>query len=120
MNLQYFDPAAEHIVTVTEKATAHFKRQLQADSAVNAVRLSVKESGCTGFMYVLDLAEKPEPTDLPIHCDNDFTLFVEKGSEPIIRGLTVDYITEGVNHQIKFLNPNAKNYCGCGESFSVK
>ena len=30
----------------------------------------------------------------------------------------IDYV-EGVNEGIKFLNPNVKAICGCGESFEV-
>jgi malate/lactate dehydrogenase len=31
----------------------------------------------------------------------------------------VDYVDEGLNQGIKFINPNAKAVCGCGESFTL-
>ena len=37
-----------------------------------------------------------------------------------MRGTTVDYVREGLNSLLRFGNPNAKDYCGCGESFSIE
>jgi iron-sulfur cluster assembly protein len=31
----------------------------------------------------------------------------------------IDYIDDGLNKGIKFINPNAKAVCGCGESFTL-
>jgi len=36
-----------------------------------------------------------------------------------IDGTTVDFGREGLKEAFKFDNPNAKNQCGCGESFNV-
>ena len=32
---------------------------------------------------------------------------------------TFDFVDDGLNKGIKFVNPNAKAVCGCGESFTV-
>ena len=37
----------------------------------------------------------------------------------MVRGTEVDYVTEGLNSSLRFKNPNASTYCGCGESFAV-
>tara|TARA_B100000614_G_C14201390_1_gene349935 strand:+ start:331 stop:447 length:117 start_codon:yes stop_codon:yes gene_type:complete len=37
-----------------------------------------------------------------------------------LKGTTVDFEVDGVNQGIKFLNPNVKAVCGCGESFEVE
>jgi Uncharacterized conserved protein len=37
----------------------------------------------------------------------------------IIKGSQVDFMIEGLNQGIKFINPNASAVCGCGESFTV-
>lgn len=120
MSIQHFEPKAQAVVQVTSEAMAHFNRQLLASTTANAVRLSVKKSGCTGYMYVLDLVDEAKANDTVLNLDDGLTFLVDARSESIVRGLTVDYVTEGVNRQIKFLNPNAKDYCGCGESFSVE
>ena len=36
-----------------------------------------------------------------------------------LKGTKVDFIQEGLNEEVKFLNPNVKAVCGCGESFEI-
>lgn len=116
MSVESFNPSVDS-VKVTEAAQRHFKRQLSTGSA-KGVRLSVKESGCTGYAYVLDLVDAPEQEDLVLHLDG-LEIFLDKASLPVLQGTEIDYVTEGVNSTIRFQNPNAKDYCGCGESFSI-
>jgi iron-sulfur cluster assembly accessory protein len=44
---------------------------------------------------------------------------IDRGSLNVVNGTLIDMVTEGVNRQLRFLNPNAKDHCGCGESFSI-
>jgi iron-sulfur cluster assembly protein len=82
------------------------------------VRLGVKTSGCSGMAYVMEFVD-----DL----NDDDQVFEERGVKVIIDpkslvyldGTEVDYGKEGLNEGFKFNNPNAKNECGCGESFTV-
>jgi iron-sulfur cluster assembly accessory protein len=118
MSVESFDPV-QQAVSVSEAAIAHFKRQLMNNKDAKAVRLSIKQSGCTGFMYVVDLVSIGTDDDVRYPLTDGVELLVDKSSLPVVSGTRIDYVTEGVNHQLKFLNPNAKDYCGCGESFSV-
>ena len=34
-------------------------------------------------------------------------------------GTEIDFAKEGLNEGFKFINPNEKDRCGCGESFTV-
>jgi len=34
-------------------------------------------------------------------------------------GTEVDFAREGLNEGFQFKNPNAKDECGCGESFTI-
>ena len=116
--VQHIDPQAAP-VKVTDAALRHFRQTLAASNA-RAIRLSVKESGCTGYMYVLDLAEAPTEKDLELDPGEGVRLLVDRGSLGILRGTTVDYVREGVNSVLRFLNPNVLDQCGCGESFNVR
>lgn len=118
MEVKAFDPARE-IVSVTPAAVEHFKRQLTQHEEAKAVRLSVKQSGCTGYMYVVDLVADSKAEDLHLPLTDGVELLIDPTSLPIVGGTQIDFVIEGVNRQLKFLNPNAKDYCGCGESFSV-
>lgn len=118
MSVESFDPA-QQTVKVSSAAIKHFRRQLEHDGAAKAVRLSVKESGCTGFMYVVDLVQEAQNDDLHYQLDGNLEFLVAKDSLSIVSGTEIDFVKEGVNRQLKFLNPNAKDHCGCGESFNV-
>ena len=48
-----------------------------------------------------------------------FKIFIDSNSFSFLKGSIVDYVDEGLNQGIKFINPNAKAVCGCGESFTL-
>src|SRR5690554_8170876 len=106
------------VVSVTPAALEQSRRQLARERG-KAVRLSVKKSGCTGFMYVIDLVERGVEGDLHYQLDDQVELLVDSGSLHVLSGTEIDLVTEGINRQIRFINPNVKDQCGCGESFSV-
>lgn len=118
MTVDAFDPARE-IVTLTPAAMAHFKREIEKKGDVNAVRLSTRESGCTGYKYVVDLVAEAATNDLHVPLDNGIELLIDAGSLAVVKGVNIDYVLEGVNRELRFNNPNVKDMCGCGESFSV-
>lgn len=117
MSVQHIEPGTP--LRVTPAAVRHFRQTLAAGAAVG-IRLRVKESGCTGYMYVVDLADAVQDTDLPLQLADDVVLLVDKPSLPILQGTTVDYVREGLNSVLRFENPNAQDHCGCGESFNVR
>lgn len=105
-------------LTMTDKAVRHFKRKLEKQQEASAVRLSVKQSGCSGFMYVLDYVDQGLTEDKSYQFDG-VQLYVAKDALAVLSGTEIDYVTEGVNSQVMFKNPNAKAMCGCGESFTL-
>lgn len=105
-------------IQVTPAAAEHFAKQLK-QSGKAAVRLSLKESGCTGFMYVIDEIDSPVDGDISITLPNDVTVFVDPAKLDAIKGTVVDYRLEGINRNLIMDNPNVKAACGCGESFNV-
>ena len=46
-------------------------------------------------------------------------IIVDPRSLEMLDGTQLDFVREGLNEGFKFNNPNAKNNCGCGESFAV-
>ena len=117
MSVGTFNP--EQAVSVTEKAQKHFENQI-AHSNDNAVRLSIKESGCTGYMYVVDLVSASTDSDIILNLENGVTLYVDKEALPVVQGTIIDMVQEGVNNVLSFNNPNVAEQCGCGESFNIK
>ena len=119
MTVSEFDPnRSGPAVTVTASAIAHLRAQIER-SGHRHLRLGVKESGCNGYMYTLDYIDAPEPSDQAFEIDPAVTVYVREDDLPLVRGTEVDYVTEGLNASLRFKNPNASTYCGCGESFAV-
>lgn len=83
----------------------------------HGLRVGVKGGGCSGFSYVMgfDIAkENDQVFEL-----NGFTVFMEKAHSLYLAGMQIDWV-EGLNNRgFTFVNPNAKDTCGCGQSFSA-
>lgn len=105
-------------ITITPAAAAHIKNQLQQTQA-HYLRLGVKESGCNGFMYMMDFLEAPAADDQCFDFGGGVRICVHDDDLSMVQGTEVDMLTEGLNTAMVFKNPNATSYCGCGESFAV-
>ena len=116
MTVQQFDLA--DIISVTPAAATHLAAQLQKKGA-KGVRVSLKESGCTGFMYVIDEVDGPEQDDIEKKLDNGVSVYIDPRNLSALRGTVIDYAQEGLNRNLQMNNPNVKDKCGCGESFSI-
>ncbi|MFL0810734.1 MAG: iron-sulfur cluster assembly accessory protein [Agarilytica sp.] len=110
--------SAEQAVSVTPAAAEHFAKTLHNSSA-KALRISLKKSGCTGFKYVIDEVEAAEEGDIEIALENGIQIYLDPQHLPALSGMVIDYVTEGLNKNLVLNNPNVKDICGCGESFSV-
>lgn len=106
-------------LTLTESAAKQILNLAAQDPEVKGLRLGVKQSGCAGFGYVMDLVKAPVDDDLQFSYFGA-TLFVPLQAMPFVDGTEVDYVREGLNQIFKFNNPKAQHACGCGESFGVE
>lgn len=106
------------LVQVTPMALEEIKRQLQkAEYADKGIRLAVKGGGCSGLSYHLDY-DLPKDKDHVINKDS-VKILIDRKSAIYLKGMTLDF-KDGLNDRgFKFINPNATNTCGCGESFSI-
>ena len=82
------------------------------------IRVGVKTTGCSGFAYVLEYVDDPQPEDVCIEY-NECKLFVDPKSSVYLTGMQIDYVRNGLNEGFEFNNPNEKDRCGCGESFRI-
>ncbi len=103
---------------VTDAAAEHFRRKLDA-AGKSAVRISVQESGCTGFKYVMEEVDEGTAEDTSLALPNGVRVLLDAAAVDFLRGTEVDLVREGINRVLRFNNPNVVAECGCGESFSV-
>ena len=105
-------------INLTESAARQIRRSLAKRGKGVGLRLGVKEVGCSGLTYTFDYADEVGANDALFEA-HDAKVVVDKEILKYFDGATLDYAREGLKEAFKFDNPNAKNECGCGESFSV-
>lgn len=106
-------------VELTESAARHITGMLEQRGEGLGLRLSTKKSGCSGFSYVVDYADAAGDEDVVFE-SHGVKVVVDKQSLKLIDGMEVDYLkSNAINQGFEFRNPNVKDACGCGESFSV-
>jgi iron-sulfur cluster assembly protein len=105
-------------ITLTEPAAERVRNYLHERGSGIGLRVGVKKTGCNGFAYVVNYAEKVDAADVVFE-DFGIKVVVDKGCLELIDGTEVDFVKEGLNEAFRFRNPNITGECGCGESFSV-
>ena len=106
-------------VVLTESAARHVETMLHRRGHGLGLRLGTRTSGCSGFAYVVDYADAAGDDDVVFE-SHGVKVVVNKQSLQQIDGLEVDYLkSNALNQGFEFRNPNTRDTCGCGESFSV-
>ena len=83
----------------------------------HGLRVGVRGGGCSGFSYTLGFDLKKEQ-------DQEYEIggirvFMEPSHALYLVGMKIEWV-EGLNNRgFSFVNPNAKETCGCGQSFSA-
>lgn len=82
------------------------------------LRVRVVGGGCSGLSYQLSFSDGPEPGDEVFERDG-FRVYADKKSLLYLNGSELQYHDGLTGAGFKFVNPNVKGTCGCGESFHV-
>jgi len=110
--------ASEPVVRVTKSAAEEIKSLLQKPENLGKVfRVYVEQGGCSGMQYSMTFDEK-RPDDLAgeMHA---VTVLVDPFSADYLRGAEVDFSDSLASGGFKISNPNARQSCGCGRSFTA-
>ena len=105
-------------INLTERAATHIRKSLDKRGKGAGLRLGVRTSGCSGQAYVLEFADDIQKDD-QVFEQHGVKVIVDAKSLVYLDGTELDYTREGLNEGFKFNNPNVKDECGCGESFTV-
>lgn len=82
------------------------------------LRIQVKGGGCSGLQYDMSWAEQPKERDKVFEREG-VRLFVDPKSYIYLVGTVLEYQESLMESGFKLVNPNAKQTCGCGTSFSA-
>lgn len=109
----------ETLLTVTEDAARQvgIVRAKEPENADKTLRVFVEEGGCSGLQYGMVFDEKRDD-DLALEFFGE-TVLVDDFSANYMRGAVVDYHDDLNEAGFKIKNPNAKQSCGCGNSFET-
>jgi iron-sulfur cluster assembly protein len=106
-------------VTLTDSAAQHVTSMLSKRGHGLGLRIGTKKSGCTGYAYVVDYADDLDEGD-QVFESHGVKVVVDDESLTRIDGMEVDFVKSSLlNEGFEFRNPNVKDACGCGESFST-
>jgi len=105
-------------ITLTKKAAERAEKYLKSRGKGLGLKLAVKTTGCSGMAYVLEFVDQIDPDDKVFESHGVKILGYPK-SLIYIDGTELDFVREGLNEGFQFNNPNVKDSCGCGESFTV-
>ena len=112
------EPAAPNLVSLTPKAIEMVKDAMTRENMNGyGIRVGVVGGGCSGFQYSMDFENAQREGDMILEQDG-IKLFIDPMSSMYLQGVTIDYVVGLQGAGFKFNNPNARNTCGCGQSFS--
>ncbi len=106
------------MITATEAAATRVRDFISKRGKGLGLRLGVKTTGCSGLAYKLEFVDVAREDDFVFE-SLGITIFIDAKSLAYLDGTQLDYTKEGLQEGFKFTNPNVKDECGCGESFTV-
>jgi len=109
----------QELITITDKAIQQIHEISHADNpdGKKGLRLAVTGGGCSGLSYKIEFSDPKEKDNVLTY--GDIRVFIDPKSVIYLKGIVLDF-KDGLNGKgFVFENPNAKNTCGCGESFSI-
>jgi iron-sulfur cluster assembly accessory protein len=112
------DVATETVVGLTASAAREVKALLEKpENAGKTLRVYVEQGGCSGMQYSMVFDEaRPDDTSAQMH---DVCVLVDPFSAQYLRGAVVDFSDSLTGGGFKISNPNARQSCGCGKSFTA-
>ena len=95
-------------------------RDIVAASAgpAQGIRIGIKNGGCAGMEYTVDLVSEANPADDVVALDGG-KVFVDPGATLFLLGTEMDYEVTKLRSGFVFNNPNQTSACGCGESVEL-
>ncbi len=105
-------------ITLAPAALERVQGYLAESPGAVGLRFGVKRTGCSGWGYVVDMANEAREGDTVFEQDG-VAIHVDAGSLALVDGTEIDFLKQGLNEQFVFRNPNVKGECGCGESFTT-
>ena len=111
--------ARAKVMSLTEAAASRVKEIMgKADTPAVGLRVGVRNGGCAGMSYTMELAERVEALDEVIE-DKGVKVLIDPKAVLFLLGAQMDYKSDRLGSSFSFHNPNETSACGCGESVAI-
>ncbi|MDE2364441.1 MAG: Fe-S cluster assembly scaffold SufA [Hyphomicrobiales bacterium] len=108
-----------NVISLTDAAAARVQDIIaNADKPLFGLRVGVKNGGCAGMSYTMEMAERANPGDEVVE-DKGVRVLVDPKAILFLLGTQMDYETTKLSSGFTFNNPNQTSACGCGESVAI-
>ncbi|HET9693813.1 MAG TPA: iron-sulfur cluster assembly protein IscA [Steroidobacteraceae bacterium] len=105
-------------ISLTPSAAERVRTFMASRGTGVGLRLGVKQTGCSGYAYVVSYADEIGADDVVFE-EAGVKVVVNRDALKFVDGTEIDFVRTGLNEAFKFRNPNVRGECGCGESFNV-
>lgn len=105
-------------IQVTPKAVAKIKEAFRREGVSGGLRLGVLGGGCSGLSYQFKFEPNQRPNDHVFEFDG-VKIYIDPKSMLYLNGVTLDYKESLMYSGFSFENPNARQSCSCGSSFTA-
>lgn len=106
------------VITITDAAKARIGEILGKNPDAEGLRIGVKNSGCAGMEYTVNLADEIVPGEDKVETEHG-TVFVDPKAVLFLLGTELDFEVTKLRTGFVFNNPNQTSACGCGESVEL-
>lgn len=112
---------SDRIVELTPTAVQKvlIARAAEGFGQEHGLRLAVNKGGCSGYEYSVKFVPAASENDLVFETGG-LHVYVDRESEPLLRGTVLDYVDGLHGAGLRFVNPNSAHECGCGASFAAE
>lgn len=110
----------EPTIIATDRAISQLKKVAERENSSSlSLRVAVEPGGCHGYQYKMEITQEIEDDDFQFQVHPGLSILVDSVSLALVRGSTIDYVTELIGSQFAIKNnPQAKGAgCGCGVSW---
>ena len=107
------------MITLTDNAIHQIRKLvLSRKNKPLGIKLDIETKGCSGLTYKLEYVDNRSKEDEVVNIE-DIKIYVNPKASLFLIGTQMDYQEGELESGFKFINPNEKGRCGCGESFHV-
>jgi iron-sulfur cluster assembly protein len=110
---------AFEVITVNDAAQQRLSEILSKNPDADGIRIGVKNAGCAGMEYTVDLVTEPHAGDDKVSTPSG-NVYVDPKAVLFLLGTELGFEVTKLKTGFTFNNPNQTSACGCGESVELR